>query len=199
MKRIKAFILGALFMAVCAPAVAGNGIQEGKAKVPGNIIKLSYGPAVLTSNIYYGNDVYGNLSAMNLEVEYTHVWSNGWGLGVQGLQSHFDVGEHSDCMNLFYVGPCVSYNYRTTKDWLWHLSVGVGYASWDDVPESHSGVGSTTKLGVDYMLSRHIGIGVESTSVLSWFKKPKGWSEHHHDEGYGISQYGFSLGVRFYL
>lgn len=195
MNRIKTLILGAALMAVCAPAAGG----EGKAIVPGNIIKLSYGSAVLTSNIYYGNDVYGSVSAMNLELEYSHVWKSGWGLGVQGLQSHFDPYDDAGCMNLFYVGPCMSYNYRTTKDWLWHLSAGVGYASWDDVLESHSGMGTTAKLGVDYMLCRWIGIGVEATSVTSWFKKPKGWSDHHHDESYGISQSGISLGVRFFL
>lgn len=186
-------------MMVCAPTIGKTAPQDTKPCVPKNIIKISYGPAILTSNIYYGIDVYGNVPAMNFELAYSHVWNSGWGIGVQGIQSHFDVDEYSDCMNMFYFGPSVSYNYRTTKDWIWNISAGTGYANWDDVFKSHSGIGITTKLGVNYMLSHKIGVGVEATSLASWFKKPKGWSEHHHNESFGINQSGVSIGLCIFL
>lgn len=191
-------ILRAVLLAICLHSACSIAAQT-KYDVPENVIKLSYGPAVVTSNVYSDKGIYGNLSAMNLELEYSHFWQNRWGLGVQVLQSHFDIDDEADCMNLFYAGPSVSCSYGTDKNWLWHITASAGYANWDDRGESHSGIGTTMKLGVDYMIGRHIGVGAEATSLMSWFKKPKNWHELHHDESFGVRQKGLSINLKIFL
>lgn len=172
-------------------------------RVPANIVKLNVGPAWLTSNIYTEKGKFSNVSALNVELQYSHQWKSGWGCGISAFQSHFKLGEpdsynYEGSANIFYVGPTVSYGYRTTKGWLWTICYGLGYSSIDD-GEAQSGFAMTCKLGVDYMLTKHIGVGIEATDYVGSFSEPEGWKQQHSDEHYGFTQIGIMAGIRAYF
>lgn len=172
-----------------------------KHKLPFNIIKVNYGPTWITSRIYTESASYSNLSALNFELQYTHLWKTGWGCGFSAFQSHCDINsdyDYNGCTNIFYVGPTLTYAYRTDKKWLWTMNYGLGYTSWD-ADDSYSGFAMTFNLGVDYMLTKHLGVGVEVNEYVGAFKAPKGWSKEHKNERYGISQIGLLAGMRWYF
>lgn len=172
-------------------------------RVPSNIIKLNVGPACITSNVYTTKGKFSNVSAFNAELQYSHNWKTGWGCGLYAFQSHFKLGEsgsynYEGSANIFFAGPTVSYSYRTTKGWLWNITYGIGYTSMDD-GEAQSGFAMTCKLGVDYMLTKHIGVGVDAMDYAGFFSEPDGWKQQHSDERYGFSQMGIVAGLRIYF
>lgn len=174
-----------------------------KHKLPSNIVKLSGGPAWLTSKIYVGSEEFSSVSAFNLMLQYSHLWKSGWGCGLQAFQSHFKVGDSSysdygGSANIFYLGPSLAYAYRTDKGWLWTMNYSMGYTSIDEA-DSCSGFGMTFSVGVDYMLTRHLGIGVDVMEYTGYFKAPAGWKQEHPDMRYGYSQIGIFAGIRAYF
>lgn len=174
-----------------------------KHSLPSNVLKVNVGPAWLTSKMYVtSSNYYSNLSALNVELQYSHLWKSGWGCGFTAFQSHFDIGDSDSydrrgSANIFYVGPTLTYAYRTDKGWLWTMNYGLGYTSFD-ADDVYSGFGMTFNVGVDYMLTKHLGVGIELNEYAGFFKEPEGW-QNEHDESYGISQFGLLAGLRWYF
>lgn len=193
-----------------SPAVKAHEYSMGKLsewvkkhKLPSNIVKLSVGPAWITSKVYVGSEEFSGISAFNLMFQYSHLWKTGWGCGLQAFQSHFKVGDSSysnygGSANIFYLGPSLTYAYRTDKGWLWTMNYSMGYTSIDEA-DSYSGFGMTFDIGVDYMLTKHIGVGVDVMEYTGYFKAPAEWKQEHSDMRYGYAQIGIFAGIRAYF
>lgn len=174
-----------------------------KHKLPSNIVKLNVGPAWITSKVYVGSEEFSGISAFNLMLQYSHLWKSGWGCGLQAFQSHFKVGDSNNSnyggsANIFYLGPSLTYAYRTDKGWLWTMNYGMGYTSIDEA-DSYSGFGMTLSVGVDYMLTKHLGVGLDVMEYEGFFKAPVEWKQEHPDMRYGYSQIGIFAGIRAYF
>ena len=60
------------------------------------------------------------------------------------------------------------------------------------------GTGIRVSLGLEFMITQKIGIGIEGVSQKHIFKKPKGYNVSN-DEQYGFLQQGLLFGLRTYL
>ena len=64
--------------------------------------------------------------------------------------------------------------------------------------ESEFSVGFFVQLGIEYMISRSIGIGLQGDGLIMPMKKPENYKGKDYDI-YGIKRLGAKLGIRFYL
>ena len=74
----------------------------------------------------------------------------------------------------------------------------MGLAYVDDVGNNQFGFGTQVKIGIDYMLNDHVGVGLELNSLNSFFKKPEK-IKIRDNERYGFSRLGLMAGVRYYF
>ncbi|MBQ8657419.1 MAG: hypothetical protein IJ527_10300 [Prevotella sp.] len=169
---------------------------------PKNSFRLNVGPSWILSEITVPKGTYKHLSGLEANVEYLHTWRNGVGVGVNGAfyRSSYEDGVFRDKSDftILYIGPSLSGVTKLGKRWLLNAEIGLGYAHTDDGYNTSNGIGMQYKLGVDYMLSKQVGLGLELNSLLTNMKKPDGF-ELPDDKRYGFDRLGVLAGVRFYL
>lgn len=169
--------------------------NENRIEPSNNIFKLSYGPAVMLSDfVEWDGKIYRNASMLNLSFDYEHVWNNGFGFGINASQNHCSKGN----FNVFYVGPSLVYNRTTKRGFRLDAAFGIGYAANDlDIVKSRNGVGTFASFSLDYMFTKHIGLGAEVREMVTTYRKPKGGVFDKYEGRYGIDWIGISLGVRY--
>lgn len=191
MNRVVLSIIGCLSLfgssSMKAQTEVGN---ESMVKPRTNIIKLNYGPGLVTSKIVSYRTTYKNVNVMSLSADYEHIWPSGFGFGINASQNYI----HKTSNNVFYVGASFVAQYVTTEGWRWEGALGLGYAANDfDVEDSTNGIGIFQVAGVSYQLTKHWGLGLELRLLNSRYEKPKGWDT----ENYGVNMLNLSLGLRY--
>lgn len=137
---------------------------------PHHAVKVSTGPAWIYSDIYTATGVRKNTFAMDFMAEYEYTWKSGVGVGATFSQAWGFVGD--DRLKLTYAGPSFLYAYREAHHWGSEVAFGIGYARYSDDYRSSNGFGMLTKLGAEYLFTRHWGIGVEMNLITTTFRKP---------------------------
>lgn len=167
-------------------------------KLPRNVLGVGVGPSRVMSKVYGvdGNVVHSK-GGMQFWADYAHIWQSGLGVGLDFAYNHTTYGGLTR-VNMYYVGPSVGYHYVTTQRWHWSCSIGVGYASLNemDVMKQH-GVGTMSKLGVAYVLNDHVGLGLQINSLSRSFSNPG--VSLDDDERYGIATLDAALSLSFYF
>ena len=164
---------------------------------PKNTLKFGIGPALIVSKIYTSNAVYKAKPALDLNVDYEHTWKNGLGLGINYYRSQSWFGDDGD-MHVHYVGPSFVWAFREEKKWGAEFAYGLGYAYYKDKYHKGSGFGMMCKVGVEYLFSKHIGVGAELGYILTVFSKP-GDIIMPENMGYGNRWLNLLVGPRFYF
>lgn len=170
------------------------------ANTPHNIIKVSAGPSWINSKIDMGHRVYSSKVGFEYALQYQHIFRI-IGFGVDFLHYSTSFDEGSD-LNLLYVGPSMAFKYSLGKKWLLDASVGVGYSQYKEKAQGFSytegKLGVMGEVGIEYMLSKHVGLGIQANALSMRMKKPEGY--HMEDnEFYGIQRINLMGGVRFYF
>lgn len=76
----------------------------------------------------------------------------------------------------------------------------MGYSALDEGYENPSGLGVIYKMGVDYMIGKHFGIGVEMNTLRMFLRKSADWNEiAGRNDVSGITQAGILGGIRWYF
>ncbi len=168
--------------------------------LPQNSIRLSYGPSWITSHMETPKGT-NHPFGWEANLEYEHVWRTGIGFGINTslYRTSFtekDNGINGD-MTLFYVGPSIVFANKFDKHWRASGAIGVGYAYIDDVLSHQSCVGYFAKLGIEYLLNAHWGIGLD-LNVSQNFKKSEGIKLRDNNR-LGIERLGLLFGARYYF
>ena len=200
--------------------VAGMGIDllqsSPSFEMPSDIIKLSGGLSLILSNVYLENQFENKVMRSNWRpgisalLEYEHIFKSGWGFGLNVIYNdtrYKNTYKNSAKKNLalrqVYLGPSVVRRNLIGYRWLVEGVFGIGYSHLGgDFLDGTSGLGFMLKGGVEYMLSKHVGIGVEMNDVIAItgennddlmkkYSEDNSWS--------GSFRIDFAAGIRFYF
>jgi len=202
MKRI-------LIMAVllCSIVTIVKG-EEGKTTnrwQPQGGLKLEAGPMWTTSKVYtdYQGHFQTDIRGTGLSLSLSHLGNRVYGWSGDFYVNHTSVSLQSHraddktSYTIFYIGPSFVVGGCLVKRLRGEASAGVGLSLYNDDGQTETGFGFRYTLGLEYMLSRNIGIGIEGLGQTMFFKKPDNFKQPD-GESYGFRHYGFMLGLRLY-
>lgn len=171
---------------------------------PDNIFKVSVGPSWITSELQTPTKAYKNETGIALELDYQHLWRSGIGIGFNYLYHSTSFNEAYG-VNMHYFGPSVVYGVKLGDNWRMDCALGLGYSVYTEKVKgyfseenSDSNIGLLVQLGIEYMLSKNIGIGLQLNSFTMSMKRPDGIDTSKYDF-YGIKRLDAQLGLRFYM
>lgn len=169
-----------------------------KRQAPANTISLDVGFGYVYSKIYTPYRTYNGKSGVDWKLEYDRVYRNGIGFGLQysGFRANFSEGGY---MLLTYIAPSFIGRVKLADAWILKFGIGIGYFGYSDSGESTlSGVGLDMNAGVEYMLGKHVGLGIELQSMSSYLPEQVEVTLGE-DEHSGISRINIKGGIRFYF
>ena len=185
-------------------------------EMPSDIVKLSGGLSFIISNVYidnqYENKVMRSIwrPGISALLEYEHIFKSGWGFGLNVIyndtrykNTYINSAKKNLALRQIYLGPSVVRRSLIGNRWLVEGAFGIGYSHLGgDFLDGTSGLGFMLKGGVEYMLSKHVGIGVEMNDVIAItgenndalikkYSEENSWS--------GTFRIDFAAGIRFYF
>lgn len=173
-------------------------------------IKVGVGPMWTTSKLYYtdGGDYVSNFSGTGFGLSFSHLVGGWYGYGVDFYGSYTTL-KASDSSNYWardwkytttqlYFGPSFVCGGMLADKLRIETSAGLGLAIHNgDGDDTKAGLGFRLSLGLELMLSKNVGIGIEGMTHRLMYSKPNDFKVDD-DELYGFQQIGFLVGLRFY-
>ena len=150
------------------------------------------------SKVYVTSERYYKFrTGFDVMLDFQHLWQRGFGLGVDYAyhRTSFEGWGH---YTLVYVGPSFVYANRSIDRFTFDAALGVGYAYFTEPGYDLNGMGFMFKVGAEYQLTSHFGLGVELSRLTSRFREPEGFSLPG-DENFGYARFGVLAGLRFYF
>ena len=171
---------------------------------PDNIFKVNVGPSWITSELQTPTKTYKNVRGIALELGYQHLWRSGIGIGFSYLY-HSTSFDEAYGVKLHYFGPSVVYGIKLGDSWRMDGALGLGCSVYMEEAKNtmvsknfESSVGILGQIGIEYMLSKSIGIGIQFNSFTMSMKRPAGIDTSKYDF-YGIKRIDAQFGLRFYI
>lgn len=181
---------------------------EAEQKPLGGMVKVSIGPAWTTSKLYY--QTWNGLEylssqrgyALSLSISNTGSKAYGFGCDFYGSYTKVDAATMGDLVDysytLMYLGPCFLIGGNITNWLRIDGSLGLGLAYCQDDGDTEFGGGTRLSLGLECMVSKSAGIGVDFVRQISIFPKPDGL-KLPDDETYGFHQICIMATARFHF
>ena len=173
----------------------------------GGLVKISVGPAWTTSKLYLtydGKEYVTNQRgyALSLSISNTGGKAYGFGCDFYGCYTKIDVPSmlsYVDCSyTMMYLGPCALIG-GNLADWLrLDASMGLGAVYYQDDGDTKFGFGTRFSLGLEFMVSKNAGLGIDLVRQLSLFKRPEGF-KLPDNEIYGYQQVAVMMTGRFHF
>ena len=206
------FLLG-LFLGSTAALAQSDGVQSRKlfptraqlADQPHDVFKVSVGPAMMFSKMYVGVPAvtYNRRWGFDVMGDLQHIWSKGWGIGVNYAFNHTSFGQEG--FSLHYVGPSAVYARRLVGGLGFDVSLGLGYGRF--VEETHyikyrsalarDGFGSMVQAGLEYLITENLGVGIEANLLTVLCKQND--IQLPNDEQFGVRRFNLLAGLRIYF
>lgn len=165
-------------------------------RLPSNTLEASIGYGWINSKLY---DVNGNelssLSGLEWKFSYRYIWSSGWGIGMQ--YSGFKSNNMGGDLTLSYIAPECAWGSKW-GNWIFKGGVGVGLFLFKNMLYNTSGVGCHATLGMEYILSKHVGLGVTLNSISASLPKQQGMQLKENERS-GIARINLLGGLRYYF
>lgn len=178
---------------------------------PRDVLKMSAGPSWIVSEIETRSQIYKSKSGFSFGADYQHIWRSGLGIGINFMYfgTSFDEGFS---MRMFYLGPSIVGSLMFGQKWRWDSSLGLGFSHYtEELDGGHYGyyssnsktsysenrLGAMFQTGLEYMLSKNIGIGLQITLTTTSLKEPEGYGDKY--DFYGIRRIDPQIGLRCYL
>ncbi len=170
--------------------------QKKERRAPLNTITANVGYGWITSKLYssFGQS-YKSKGGMEWKLEYDRVFSKGLGFGLQysGFKASLPDGD----LRLSYLAP--SFLIRSKyKNWVFKYGIGLGVFIYDDEYYHFTRLGTNLDLGMEYMLNKHVGLGISTSCIGASLPKQEG-AKYDKDESSGISRINVQGGIRFYF
>lgn len=170
--------------------------ERAKRRAPANTFEVSMGYGWITSKLYdFNNLAIGNKGGMEWKLGYEHVWSTGLGIGVQysGFKAAFPGGD----MFLTYLAPEFTGRVKFDK-WILKYGLGMGLFLYNEPYYSTAGFGTHLTLGVEYMLTSQVGLGISANSVSASLPERDGVKLNNNEKS-GIGRFNLLGGLRVYF
>ena len=194
-------ILLSVILAIVLPAQAQEGnealySESGDSKPTPHTISFNVGPAWITSKVYTPYDTYTWRGGFELGVEYSCVFSKGYGFGLSYLHNITSYPEAKARIN--FMGPSFVYAGLISRKWRGIIEIGLGYSTFSDGYSTESGLGVKYSTGMEYMLSDNIGISAKLRNLTVYMGgKDEGYGDD--DEAKGVARLAFQFGVNFHF
>lgn len=177
-------------------------------KNPKDVVKINAGPSWIVSEMQMPTGTYKRKIGFGLGVDYQHIWRSGFGIGLNYLYYGTSFNDAYG-IRMHYIGPSVLVSLKTSDKWRYDASLGIGYSRYTEqitgrqqgisfkVSGSENRVGTMVQLGIEYMLSKKVGIGIQSDAFVMSLKEPDDYKGEY--DFYGIRRIDAQIGLRFYL
>ena len=174
----------------------------------GIIFKLGFGPMWTTSKLYLSKDAKNYVSdqrgyAINLSIAYTGNKIYGFGADFYGSRTEIEIpdnfmyiGNKPDYI-MMYLGPSALIGGNITPWLRLDASLGLGLAYCHDDGQNEIGFGSRMTVGMEIMVTKTLGIGIDGVRQRCVFSKPDGFKQPDN-ESYGFEHLGAMLTIRLH-
>ena len=167
---------------------------------PKNVFNANFGYGIVTSKIVTPRREYKDKGGFSADLSYQHFW-NLLGVGADFNYFHTSFDEGFD-VDLFYIGPSVALGLKLGEKWRFDGMLSLGYGNYKEskwgLSYSEGGFAAKSGLGLEYMCSKNIGIGIRVNAFTMSLKEPDGFKVNK-DEFYGIRRADILGGLRFYF
>lgn len=185
---------------------------------PRDVLKMSGGPSWIVSEIETPSRIYKSKLGYSFSADYQHLWRRGFGIGANFMYFGTSFDEKFD-MRMIYFGPSFVCHIVFGQKWRWDSSLGLGFSRYTEKmsdkyynyyhdyytpksPRSNTSYsenrfGTMLQTGLEYMLSKSVGIGLQVTLTTTSLKKPEGHGDKY--DFYGIRRIDPQIGLRCYL
>ena len=185
-----------------------DGWQQEEEEPQGIMFKIGAGPMWTTSKLYLTTDAENYVTdqrgyAINLSIAYTGKNIYGFGADFYGVRTEIDIpnniryyGNKPDYL-MMYLGPSALIGGNITPWLRLDASLGLGVAYYHDDGQNKFGYGSRLTFGLEFMVTKTIGIGIDGVRQRSIFSKPDGF-KLPDNEIYGFENLGVMFTARFH-
>lgn len=173
--------------------------DDGNQKAPRRLkhdVSVHGGLTSITSKVYVYGDKYTWRQGIDVGLRYHYMFPDNWGLGFTVEKNVTNYP--GSTMNISFLGLSIVYNKPVSSHWNFCGGLDVGKASYDDEESDNNGVGIETHAGVEYLLSKKVGISLDGCSFLTLLNDKKKSSIPSGDTP-GISKIGLIVGLHFHL
>ena len=188
--------------------VEADGWQQEEEEPQGIMFKIGAGPMWTTSKLYLTTDAKNYVTdqrgyAINLSIAYTGKNIYGFGADFYGCRTEVDIpdnfsyfGNKPDYL-VMYLGPSALIGGNITPWLRLDASLGLGLTYYHDDAQNKVGYGSRLTLGVEFMVTKTLGIGIDGVRQRCVFSKPDGFKQPDN-ESYGFEHLGAMLTIRLH-
>lgn len=184
-----------------------QGSSQSRPSQPSSCLKFNVGPMWNTSKIYYSDngDFKQGVSGAAFGASIANMGGGwyGYGFDFYGYHASAEGRKRSGSYETFnftqfYIGLALVIGGQLADRLRIDTSIGLGLGIHTNSGDSDAGVAFRSTVGLEYMVSRKIGIGLELVGQRLLLTKPEGFNLAD-DEFYGFQQLGFMPGLRVYF
>lgn len=176
----------------------------------GGMFKVSAGPMWTTSKMYLTTDAsqyLTNQRGYGIALSLTNTGGKLYGFGgdFYASRTSLDIPEtffvRDYHYTFMYLGPCALIGGNITSWLRLDASLGLGLAYYQEdgeMAETEFGLGFRWTIGMEFMVTKKTGVGVDLVRQIGRFKRPEGFQQPK-GEAYGIENLGVMATVRFHI